>query len=114
MDKKKDNPFRNLAVRGTILVMTGVGYALGTIISCVSNSISDAEIFQREEGKPAVIRIYRRGPCPDGFLIQDRDKIGRERYMNLSKYLETINEADRRTEERAIVRAAHWYDKEDK
>jgi len=99
-------------VGGTIGTLFGAIIAL-SISPTLPIGLNDAEIFQREEGKPAVMRIYK--PGSDCLAVQTRNKDGREKYILLRDYLQTIpNEADRGIEEAEIRKAAHWYDKEDK
>jgi len=59
--------------------------------------IDSVKIFQRGEGKPAVMRIYKYGI--DGLLVEDNSG----KYIPLNEYLRSIkNKYDRKIEEVTI------------
>lgn len=71
----------------------------------------EIRIYQREQGKPNAMRLYRTGA--DGILVEDpKDK---RKYIALDKYLETIqDEADRNVEKAEIEKIVEWYNQEKK
>lgn len=92
------NRFMGFAVGvGIMSIVSILGYNLGM------PNVNEAKIFQRENGKPAVIRMYK--PGFDGIFVE-RDK----KYIPMKNYLETIlDEADRNIEEELIKKAVEWY-----
>lgn len=90
------------------LVSAGFGI-IGTLLSVgfgIRPLVNEARIFQREEGKPAIMRTYKSGS--DGLLIQDMENKGR--YIPLNIYLQNIqNEADKQIEKATIKKVAEWY-----
>lgn len=88
-----------IGVAGTVLVTT----------LAMTPKVDEARVFQREEGKPAVMRTYKHGN--DGLLIQGAGggNLFYDRYKPLSIYLESINDLDdRRVEEAAIKKVVGW------
>ena len=63
----------------------------------------ESRIFRRE-GKPSVLRVYKRGF--DTLMVEGRDG----KYVPVNSYLSGIsNESDREVEMAEILKAAEWY-----
>jgi len=93
---------------------TLVGIVVGCLIGFVggvslgaATEISHAQetrIF-REEGKPAVMRIYRNG-ATDQLLVEEVKDV----YKPLNDYLKKFEKPDNEIQERLIMKRAHWYE----
>ena len=80
-------------ITGVMIGMILKGYSVPDVLK--------VKIFQRGEGKPAVMRIYK--PGIDGFLVEDTPG----RYIPLNDYLRSIkNKYDREIEELTIKKVA--------
>lgn len=91
-------------------LILSLGAAASTCVftynSASAPKVDEARIFQRGEGKPAVMRTYKFGS--DGLLVQDMKEKGK--YIPLSQYLDTIvNQYGMGIEEAEIKRAAEWH-----
>jgi len=97
---------------GSLIKIVGGGLAIGTAI-LVGNiggdyfsgpNILQSKIFQREEGRPSVMRLYREGQ--DGIMVESLGL-----YIPLDQYLETIEDvADRNIEEASIEKIVKWHE----
>lgn len=92
-----------------LAVETGVSLAvIGAILasSFLVNATAppyEARIFQREEGKPSVMRMYKLGR--DRIYVKDDG-----RYIPMKVYLKRFpSKIDRKIEETKIERAIHWH-----
>ena len=92
-----------------LAIDTGVSLAvIGAILasSFLVNALAppyEARIFQREEGKPSVMRMYKIGR--DRIYVKDDG-----RYIPMKVYLKSLsNKIDREIEETEIERAVHWH-----
>ena len=84
------------------IVCLVAGITIGTAIPLEQ----EVRIFQREEGKPAVARIYKTGP--DSIAVQD--STDKDKYLDYQNYLDTIKDpADREIERAEILKAVEWY-----
>ncbi|MFA4953224.1 MAG: hypothetical protein WC584_03305 [Candidatus Pacearchaeota archaeon] len=89
-----------------------VGISAGIIMGLAAYTygrpnVDNGKVFQREQGKPAVMRIYKSGS--DGVLVENPEKKGE--YILMSKYLDGIkNKADRKIEEAEIYKTVRWYE----
>ncbi len=96
----------NVAVSGGL-----VGFIMGSalmisLFTVTTPNLLEAKVFQREQGKPAVMRTYKLGR--DGLLVQDGKN--ERRYIPLDQYLNTIKDkSDREIEEATIRKIAGWY-----
>lgn len=94
-------------------IKAGIGWVsvgiIGTIIAIGFYSrpnVDEARVFQREEGKPAVIRMYK--PGRDGILVEDKENKGK--YIQIDEYLGNIpDKSDREIEEATIKKLIDWY-----
>jgi len=84
----------------------GMGMILGGVLAPLD--VREAKIFQREEGKPAVLRLY----CSPfhSYELMVQDSKDNRRFIPSSVHLSGIKDrADREVEEAEIKRAAEWY-----
>lgn len=74
-----------------------LGLFVGLLLKVISPAvINEVKIFQRGEGKPAVMRVYKDGV--DNLLVEKDGK-----YIPLIEYLDTIKDKyDRKIEEVTI------------
>ena len=97
-----DSKIGNYIAAGLAGAVIGMCVAVG-ITSFIGPSVKTAKVFE-EENKPNAIRLY---------LKSSRDQIMVERegeYVDLSKYLESIEDkADRLIEESRIRKVVGWY-----
>lgn len=85
--------------------LTG-GSVVAVLARAMPPDVQEVKIFQREQGKPAVMRTYKSGR--DGLLVQDGENEGR--YIPLYQYLNTIKDkSDREIENATIRKIAEWY-----
>ena len=85
------------------------GFTTGLWLSVFTgvNVTEQIKIYQREQGKPSVMRIYKSGP--DGIFVENSEKKGE--YIFMSNYLDRIkNEADREIERAEIKKVVKWYE----
>jgi len=113
--------------RLVVIWLAGVlgGAVISTGLHSVSGpTVSETKVFQREEGKPAVMRLYRKYAA-DGLLVENlrseehktflKEKgydvnSFQPRYIPLDEYLDRIpDKADRNVEEILVKKAAEWY-----
>lgn len=89
---------------GLIYILAGATMVAVGLFS--SPDVHEARVFQREEGKPAVIRMYK--PGRDGILVQDEKN--KEKYIQIGEYLKNIpDKSDREVEEATIKKLIDWY-----
>jgi len=92
-----------------LAVETGISLAVVGVIltsSFLVNAMAppyEARIFQREEGKPSVMRMYKLGR--DRIYVKDDG-----RYIPMKAYLKSFpSKIERTIEETEIERAVHWH-----
>jgi hypothetical protein len=84
----------------------GIGVGMNMATYLFKPLVNEAKIFQRGEGKPAVMRTYK--PGLDGLMVEDLENPGK--YKTLRSHLESIpNRAERELENALIKDAAEWY-----
>ena len=92
-----------------LAIETGISLAVVGVIltsSFLVNAMAppyEIKIFQREEGKPSVIREYK--PGRDRIYVKYNDK-----YIPMKVYLKSFpSKIERTIEETEIERAVHWH-----
>jgi len=109
-EDKNKNPAQekgNIFVGG--IVAGFITASLVTIATTFYNeaNLSEIKTFQRENSKPAVMRLYRRGA--DSILVQDTNEPGK--FIPLEQYLQSIpSQADKNIERAGIEKTVGWYD----
>ena len=100
--KMKDNKISN----DLLGVLIGACIGLSSGLWLLNPVVNEAKIFQREQNKPTVMRIYKTGL--DSILVED---ISDGKYIPINSYLDKIpNESDKLIEEGEIKKAVEWYD----
>ncbi len=98
----KDNKISN----DLLGVLIGACIGLSSGLWLLNPVVNEAKIFQREQNKPTVMRIYKTGL--DSILVED---ISDGKYIPINSYLDKIpNESDKLIEEGEIKKAVEWYD----
>ena len=83
-----------------------VGLAIGVAIFSVTSPGGKFRTFQREDGKPTVMRMYRGNMERDGIFVQSDNG----EYITLREHLARIpSEADREIEDIQIRRLCGLY-----
>ena len=86
-----------------------VGFAIGIVTEMLIGRprVDNGKVFQREQGKPAVMRLYKVGP--DRILVENPERKGE--YIPMDRYLSKIQDkAERKIEEAQIEKAVKWYE----